>query len=221
MTRGAVLVAAVVTLASATVPPGPIHTDVPAKPDPAARYLIYLHGRILELEGRKAVSPDFGAYRYDAILEALAARGLVVISEVRNFDAGDAFVQKVAGQVRRLLAAGVPARNVTVAGFSKGGGLAVGVAAALANPDVGYVFMAGCSKQPEWVRRRAGVKGRLLSLYEASDRFEPSCAPLFAEAAGVAAKKEIVIRSGLDHGHFYAPRADWVDAVSDWALRTP
>jgi hypothetical protein len=199
---------------------GSIHSDVPETPDPAARYMLYLHGRILELEGRKAVSPDFGAYQYDTILEALAARGFVVIAEVRNFDAGAAFVRKVAGQVRRLLAAGVPARNITVAGFSKGGGLAVAVAVALADARVNYVFMAGCSKEPAWVQRHAGVGGRLLSLYEASDRFTPSCAPLFAKAAG-AEEKEIVFRSGLDHGHFYAPRADWLDALSAWALGKP
>ena len=198
--------------------PGSVQTDVPARPDPAARYLIYLHGRILEQQGRKAVSPDFGPYQYDAILDALAARGFAVIAELRTFDAGDAFVEKVVGQVRSLLKAGVPAASVTVAGFSKGGGLAVAVSAKLEDPRVNFVFMAGCSKEPAWIESRAGVKGRLLSLYDESDRFEPSCQPLFARAKGISAKKETVFKSGLDHGFFYAPRAEWLDAISAWSL---
>lgn len=215
-------------LALTTAPPsgakqasGSIHADVPDKPDTAAQYLLYLHGRIIEQQGRKAVSADFGPYQYDAILEALAARGFVVIAEVRNFDAGEAFVEKVAGQVRRLLGAGVPARNVTVAGFSKGGHLAIAVAATLADARVNFVVMAGCSKEPEWLQRRAGVKGRLLSLYDESDRFDPSCQPLFARAASVMEKKEIVFRSGLDHGFFYAPRAEWLDPLTAWSLGNP
>lgn len=201
--------------------PGSVEADVPVRPDPAARYLIYLHGRILEQRGRKAVSPDFGPYQYDAILAALASRGFTVIAELRDFDAGDPFAEKVAGQVRRLLTAGVPAQNVTVAGFSKGGGLAVSVCAKLAEPRVNFVFMAGCSKEPDWIESRAGVKGRLLSLYDESDRFEPSCQPLFARAKGITAKKEIAFKSGLDHGLFYAPRAEWLDALTAWALGKP
>jgi hypothetical protein len=196
-------------------------SDVPAKPDTGARYLIYLHGRIPELQGRDAVSPDFGRYQFDAILGALADRGFTVIAELRNFDAGEAFVEKVAGQVRRLLKAGVPPANVTVAGFSKGGGLATAACATLALPQVNFVFMAGCSKEPAWIESRAGVKGRLLSLYDESDRFEPSCRALFARAQGLTAEKEIVFKTGLDHGLFFAPRPEWLDAISAWSLGTP
>jgi hypothetical protein len=203
-------------------PPAPILEDVPAAPDPGARHLIYLHGRIIEQQGRKAVSPDFGRYEYDAILEALAARGFTVIAEVRSGDAGEAFVDKVAGQVRRLLRAGVPAAHVTVAGFSRGGGLAVAVSAKAAEPEVGYVVMAGCSQDPEWVARWApAVRGRMLSLYDRADRFEPSCAPLFAKARALRETREVELSTGLDHGLFYAPRPDWLEPLDGWARRAP
>ena len=99
--------AACLALATA-VPPGAILTDVPSKPDTKARYVFYLHGRILEVQGRNAVSPDFGKYEYDAILAALAAPGFTVVSEVRGDGAGDEFAAKVARQIRALKAAGVP-----------------------------------------------------------------------------------------------------------------
>ena len=111
---------ALLTLAFVTpVTAGPVLTDVPEKPDRSVRYVFYLHGRILETQGRQAVSPDFGPYEYDAILGALAARGFTVISEVRTGDAGQEFVDKVVTQVRRLRRAGVPAAHIGVIGASK------------------------------------------------------------------------------------------------------
>ena len=53
----------------------------------AARYLFYLHGKIVEDQGLPAVSEEFGEYRYKAILEALQSYGFVIISELRPRDA--------------------------------------------------------------------------------------------------------------------------------------
>ena len=43
----------------------------PATPDPAATYVFYLHGRIVQQQGRHAVSAEHGPYYYDAIVERL------------------------------------------------------------------------------------------------------------------------------------------------------
>jgi hypothetical protein len=94
---------------------------VPDHPDASKRYLFYLHGRIIELQGRKAVSPDYGPYEYDGILRALAEAGFEVISEVRPSDTGLEYGKKIAAQARSLLAAKVPPEHITIAGFSKGG----------------------------------------------------------------------------------------------------
>src|SRR3954470_3326224 len=98
---------AVIALAAPT-----ILTDVPARPDPQGRYTFYLHGRLIEMQGRNAVSKDFGRYQYDEILGALAATGRTVIAEVRTTDAGQEFVDKVAAQVKALRAAGVPGEHI-------------------------------------------------------------------------------------------------------------
>jgi len=60
----------------------PILSEPPAKADPAATYLFHLHGRIVQEQGREAVSPKYGRYEYDAILARLAEAGLVILSEV-------------------------------------------------------------------------------------------------------------------------------------------
>jgi dienelactone hydrolase len=197
------------------VTPGPILTDVPGKPDPAARYVFYLHGRILETQGREAVSPEFGAYRYDAILTALAAHRLTVISEVRRGDAGQEFVDKVAGQVRRLRAAGVPACHIGIVGASKGGGFTVRLAAALQEPDMSFVVLAGCSSQgPSPLA--AELRGRVLSIYDRRDSLGPSCAPTFASAPQLTAKKEIVLDLDKGHGLLYEPYPEWVIPAVNW-----
>jgi hypothetical protein len=194
---------------------GSVHTDVPASIDPAARYLIYLHGRILEVQGRQAKSPDFGPYEYDAILRALAAKGLVVISELRGPDTDVSYAKKVAAQVRKLEAAGVPPKHITVAGFSKGGFLARATAAELAHPALNVVLMAACGRRVE-ADRAGTLKGRILSLYDETDEMAGSCASLFAPGMET---KEVKLTTGLRHGLFFRPRPDWIEPVAAWARK--
>jgi hypothetical protein len=197
---------------------GRILESAPESPDPAARYLFYLHGRIIEVQGPGAVSPVFGAYDYDGILKALAEKGFTVVAEVREDGAGREFAVETARQVRDLLQAGVPPRHITVVGFSKGGMLAVGVSTLVGADEVGYVILAGCSSDERWVSRVAPrVRGRFLSLFDSSDRLGPSCEPLYAAAEQLSQKEEHVFETGLDHGLFYRPRADWLDRVVAWA----
>jgi hypothetical protein len=195
------------------VTPGPILTDVPAKPDPSARYAFYLHGRILEEQGRRAVSADYGPYEYDAILQAMASHRLTVISEVRKQGAGKEFVDRVVGQVKRLRAAGVPARNIAVVGASKGGGMTIQVAAALAEPAMSFVVLAGCGGN---VDLGPALRGRVLSIYDRADRFKPSCRATFDAAPGLAAREEIVLDLGKDHGLLYRPYPEWVLPAVNW-----
>jgi hypothetical protein len=196
-----------------------IREHAPASPDPGARYLFYLHGRIIEVQGPEAVSPVFGRYEYQRILDAFADRGFVVVAEVRKDGAGREFAEATAGQVRRLLEAGVPARHVTVVGFSKGGVLALGVAELVGSKGVGYAILAGCRSDPGWIAGLGpALRGRFLSLRDRSDRFSTSCQPLFDAAPDVRETREHVFDTGLDHGLFYRPREDWVDRVARWAM---
>jgi hypothetical protein len=202
-------------VASDRPPEAGVFSNVPSRLDPAAHYLIYLHGRILESQGRHAVSPDFGPYQYDAILDAFAERGFVVVSEVRHENAGRPFVHKVASQVRRLLAAGVPPGNVTVVGASKGGALTLGIAAELGAPELSFVVLAGCGPYTESLAPR--LRGRVLSIFDSVDRFTPSCRATFEKASHLGEHREIVVKLGLDHGLLYRPRAEWVDPACAWA----
>jgi metallo-beta-lactamase class B len=195
-------------------PPGSVHADLPAAIDPRSRYLFYLHGRILEEQGRHAVSPDFGPYAYDAILAALAERGFTVISEVRKGESGLPFATKVAGQVRALLKAGVPVERVTLLGASKGGFLALAAAAELGEDGLNVVVLGSCGGGTEALAPR--LRGRVLSVFDEVDRFHPSCRETFARAPQLKAVKEVVLRLGLDHGLLFTPGKEWLDLASAW-----
>lgn len=198
-----------------------IFADLPEVIDPEARYLIYLHGAIIERAGVRPTHPEFGVYEYVEILEALADSGLVVISEARPEGTdGMVYAARVADQVRGVLAAGVPPHAITVAGFSKGGGIAIAASSLLGNDDVNFVFIAACSR---WLESQPGIvaRGRLLSLRESSDDLFGSCRGLFDRSPSQHDHTEVVLEIGGGHGAFYRPQPDWVDAVVDWARVSP
>jgi hypothetical protein len=215
------LVSASLVLASSLSAPGraaaagPVLDAFPSQPDAARRYIVYLHGRIVEEQGRKAVSPDFGPYELDAILTALAANGATVVGEVRakGTDPELAAAHVVEG-VRRLLDAGVPARNITVIGASKGAGITKLASASLEEREVGWVIMAGCGAS---AAEDAPLHGQVLSIFEASDELGQTCAPLFAESPALSLREEVKIETGKKHGFLYRPLPEWVRPALAWS----
>ena len=189
---------------------------VPARVDPRARYLIYLHGKIIEDQGRRPTSPTWGVYQYQKVLEALAADGATVISEQRApMTDMDQFAVHVADQARQLLGAGVSPERISIVGFSKGGGIATRASALLENPRINFVFLAACGDGNfQGVNLR--VWGRILSVYEASDDAGRSCAELFAKAGATGTRSEIRINVGEQHGTFFRPHVEWLDPTRRW-----
>jgi hypothetical protein len=193
-----------------------IFADVPAEVDPGARYLIYLHGAIIETEGVRPTHPRFGVYEYEEILATFAERGFVVISEARpTGTARTVYAALVVGQVEALLTAGVPPEHVTVVGFSKGGGIAITASSLLANDRLNFVFMGACG---QWYESKPEIvpRGRLLGLREASDELVGPCETLFDRAVG-GERREVVTELGGGHGAFYRPHPEWIEPVVEWA----
>jgi acetyl esterase/lipase len=198
---------------------GAVLADLPAQPRAGARYIIYLHGRIIEEKGPRPTDERFGIYEYQQILDTLAASGADVIAEQRPPGTDfRAFGSHVADQVRQLVAAGVPAERIAVVGFSKGGAIAIIASALLQDPGVTFVFLAPCG---DWVNGRddVDVRGRILSIYEASDEMGTSCEPLFARARAPGEHREIRIDTGGGHGAFYRPRPEWLAPLFQWIQR--
>lgn len=207
--------------------PAPLSTAItsyafPSVIDPAKRYLYYLHGKIIEDQGIPAVSPDFGEYEYQAILEKLSGYGFIVISEQRppNTD-GLAYAVKVKEQITTLIAAGVPAANITVVGASKGAGITIEISHLLKNAEVNYVIMAICHPDivEDFKQDQIFLTGNVLSIYDSIDEWAGSCEGLFSYSTGKGLSRhaEIVLKVGTGHGVLYKPLDEWILPTVEWA----
>ena len=194
----------------------------PTSIDPTKQYLFYLHGKIIEDQGIPAISPEFGEYQYEAILDKISSFGFAVISEQRprNTD-GIAYARKTAQQMMDLLDAGVPAARITGVGASKGAGIVVNASHYLENDEVNYVIMAFC--HPDVVadlkREEIFLRGNVLSIYDSADAWAGSCQELFSisEGKGLSSYNEVVLHVGTGHGILYQPLDEWILPAVQWA----
>jgi hypothetical protein len=194
----------------------------PVSIDPAKQYMFYLHGKIVEDQGIPAISPDYGEYEYGAILKELSEYGFVVISEQRPKNAdGVKYARKIAEQITALLDAGVPAKNITVVGASKGAGIAIFVSHFLENEEVNFVIMAICHPdEVEYLKQnQILLYGNILSIYDSVDEFAGSCQELFSfsEGKGISKYDEVVLNIGTGHGILYKPLDEWIIPTVQWA----
>jgi len=190
--------------------------------DSTKQYLFYLHGKIIEDQGIPAISPDFGEYEYGSILEKLGRYGFVVLSEQRpkNTD-GVEYASKITEQVTTLLNAGVPAKNITIVGASKGAGIATFVSHLLENKEINFVLMAGCNPDTveEFRQNQIFLYGNVLSIYDSTDELAGSCQELFSFSAGkgISRYDEVILNVGTGHGILYKPLDEWITPTVQWA----
>ncbi|MBC8338391.1 MAG: alpha/beta hydrolase fold domain-containing protein [Rhodospirillales bacterium] len=195
---------------------------LPDEIDASKHYVFYLHGARIENQG-----PSDENKFYD-ILEALEAKGFVVIGEVREAVKLMKSAKKVNKQVRRLLNAGVPPENILVAGHSRGGKIAMRAASLLRNPKVRYAVLASCGVIPGHTSyrnykkflggRAKKMKGTFLSMWEKDDDTVGPCDAAM-EKAGVETFENMMLTVGGGHQLFYKPQPSWVDPLVEFALR--
>jgi predicted esterase len=200
---------------------GSVHKDVPSTIDVNSKYLFYMHGMIINLGGSRT-----STYNYSNILNELAKRGFIVIGEERDQVRIDIYAKKISEQVRKLLAAGVPAKNITVAGHSQGGMITMLVMSMLDNPDIAYVNFAGCGKEGsgfegylQFARNRASMaRGHLLSAYTHDDKIAGSCKPALDKMTKAVVMERVLEING-GHELFFNPKAEWLDILQEWSER--
>ncbi|MEP7128900.1 MAG: alpha/beta hydrolase [Chitinophagales bacterium] len=183
------------------------------------KYIFYLHGMIVENMGAKAVSPYFGAYQYDDILDTFRKAGFTVMSEVRkpNTDV-KTYANTIAAQINDLLKKGVESKNITVIGASKGALIAMHVSTVLKNKDLNFVFLAACNDGNFQSYPEIHFYGNILSIFEKSDDIGESCIS-FRNKSGdsIQRYKELEINTGLQHGFLFRPIPEWTKPAIDWA----
>jgi len=213
------VVAILFVISPLSVYAGEVLDTPPAQPDSSAKYLFYMHGRHVERQGAD------GDYEYAGILDALAKKGLVVIGEVRSATDPRAYSKDIASQVRGLLEAGVPAKNITVAGHSKGGFMSMLSASQIQNEAIKYGILAGCGVEGSAFRRSymkfskrsaKRMRGHFLVAWDADDDVTREC-DLAMGKAGVDFRN-LVFETGSGHRLFYKPKPVWIDPLAEFAL---
>ena len=176
------------------------------------KYLIYLHGKIIEDMGTRPTHPKFGVYEYDDILASFAARGYTTISEVRKQNTDpQQYADHVSNQIRRYRAQGEAELNIV--GFSKGAIITLLVSSQLDYADVKYAILAGC-----WAsitQQSMRLSGRVLSLYDVSDSVG-SCLSLADKSGKIVNFQEETFDTGESHGLFFKPNPVWQEVLFDW-----
>jgi hypothetical protein len=181
--------------------------------------LFYLHGRIVEEQGPRGVSPVHGRYYYPAILAAFRRRGFEVVSEARPRGTDvELYAGRVAREVEALIGRGVDPSRITIVGASKGAVIAALVSTRLRRPGLRYVLLANCN---DWLIRTHDprLSGEVLSIYDAADEIGGSCRTLAGRSPLLARFSEIRLETGLGHGMVYRPLEAWVGPAADWARR--
>lgn len=183
------------------------------------KHLFYVHGCCVK------GSSDPKAQDYEAIVQKFKDAGYNVEYELRTADVGDndaavqVYAARIAEKVNGLLAKGTPPKNITVAGYSLGSMTSMVASGLIANPDVNFVFLAGCpaSASIPVTIDYAKVKGRVLSVTDKGDDKFGSCDGKFA---GVNDFKEVAIDSGKGHAafRFAADKftSQWMNPMQDW-----
>ena len=187
--------------------------EFPSNPDPKARYIFYMHGVYPEKHG------GVGDYNYWGIVKALQAKGLVVIGEVRGHTAFPTYTSAIFDQVNRLLDAGVPPANITVAGHSKGGLLSLLVSIRLGRDDIKFAVLAACGTRRPYrvmvMRKAKGLRGKFLIMWDKNDHAFGACDESLRKGRVTFTNK--ILDDGGGHELFNQPTPVWIDPLVSFA----
>ena len=193
---------------------GGVVKEIPSNPDVSGKYIFYLHGSVEESEGTNE--------KYKSAVNAIASSSAIVVSDVRGDTDPVTYATKIKEQFDRLISKGVPPKNITISGYSKGAIIALASAGTIENEEVNYVLLAGCSDD---LNSKYGVDpakaiGRILSIYDTDDDKFGSCHGVISESDKVKLK-EIELDSGKGHKLFRIPKdkfiKQWRDPLVEWA----
>ena len=120
-----------------------------------------------------------------------------------------------------LLDGGVPPKNITVIGASKGAEIAILASNLIKNDEVNYVILGACHLDNIQYYKQSDISlsGNVLSIRDSVDELSGSCDELFSfsEGKGLTNHKEIILLIGTGHGILYKPLDEWVLPTVDWA----
>ncbi len=180
------------------------------------KYIYYLHGRIIEIQGKDAVSDEYGKYEFDSIVTALGGSEHIVIAEVRheNVDYLD-YANTISREIDSLVNRSIAPIDITVIGASKGAIIASNISTMNLNP-INYVLLAGNNdyqeKNNEWK-----FHGQVLCFYDYSDSIAGGNYDYWKNKENYTTKfEQIELKTQLGHGFLYKPLNVWIEPTRKW-----
>jgi pimeloyl-ACP methyl ester carboxylesterase len=176
----------------------------------------YSHGFIVEGDDPKPVHNRWGVYDFPAIKEKLADTEYQLIATHRPAKTDPfEYAEKLAEQVSQLLTRGVPAKNIFLVGFSRGGFITALTSSYLKNSNINLVILAACTSGMA-KRKDLTIYGNLFSIYETSDSVGSCDDVVQRSGETVSSYRELAISTGEEHGAFYRPISEWLVPVKNW-----
>jgi hypothetical protein len=177
--------------------------------------VFYSHGRIVEGDNATPVHPWWGMYNFPEVKKALSDDGYNLIAYHRPKNADPIlYGEKLASDVKALIANGVKPENITLLGFSRGGGITIRASNILKLKKIRVALLASCLEFMEG-NENFVLFGQVYSIYETSDSVG-SCQFLIDQSNNVEFFTEIAINTGKEHGAFYQPMIEWVVPLKVW-----
>ena len=198
---------------------GKVYESLPDKVNPSQHYVFYSHGLIVEGTDPTPTHERWGQYNFPAIKQELADSSYYLIATHRSAKTPPFnYAQQLSKQVTKLLKNGVPASNISLVGFSRGGFISAITSSHLKSIDINVVILAACTSGLA-KKAEIAIYGHLFSVYETSDSVG-SCDDLVARSVDtVSSYTEISISTGKEHGAFFTPRKEWIVPVKAWLKR--
>lgn len=180
------------------------------------RHIIYLHGKIIEDQGKHAVSEKFGPYKFDAIVNKLKETGAIVHADIRDNKTNfTKYCQIISKQISQIVESGVPPNLITVIGASKGGVMAMQISSTTVYP-INYVLLGANNKALEKTNKWI-LQGNVLGIYEATDQIAGKNYDYWINRSKQTSHfEQLEIKTGLGHGFIYSPRVEWLDPTLVW-----
>ncbi|MCW8092087.1 alpha/beta hydrolase [Alteromonas sp. ASW11-130] len=198
---------------------GEIFESFPKNIKSSDSYVFYSHGFIVEGTDPTPIHERWGKYNFPAVKKGLADPSYHLIATHRPAKTHPfQYAEQLSKQVNQLLKNGVPASNISLVGFSRGGFITAITSSNLKNMDINFVILAACTSSLA-KREEIAIYGHLFSVYETSDSVG-SCDDVVARRRDtVSSYEEISISTGKEHGAFFLPRNEWIVPVKSWLKR--
>ncbi|SRX76108.1 alpha/beta hydrolase [Aequorivita antarctica] len=183
------------------------------------KQIFYIHGRIIEQQGKNAFSEEFGIYELDSIISALKFEKSKVYYEIRKENVEPrAYAIKISKQIDSLIHVGIKPTNITVIGASKGAIIASNISDLNLNP-INYVFLAGNNEYQE-TNNNWKFHGQVLCIYELSDSIAGKNYDYWKNSENYTTKfEQLELKTNLGHGFLYKPLDVWIKPTKKWILK--